>query len=148
MSKKRIKNIVPVNNSVVITKGIKNNWKQGWRQIGSVRKYYRSKWEANYARYLEFLKTNKQILDWKHECETFWFDKIKRGTLSYLPDFRILNNDGSVEYVEVKGWMDDRSKTKIKRMKKYYPKVKLTVVGEDWFKNANKIGKIHIKDWE
>ena len=28
------------------------SWKQGWREIGGIRKYYRSRWEANYARYL------------------------------------------------------------------------------------------------
>lgn len=104
------------------------SWKAGWREIGGVRKYYRSKWEANYAMYLQFLLENGQIKKWEHEPKTFWFEKIKRGCLSYLPDFRVTNNDGSLEYHEVKGWMDDRSKTKLKRMAKYYPEVKILLI--------------------
>ena len=96
----------------------KTTWKSGWREIGGKRKYFRSRWEANYARYLEFLKQNKQVLDWAHEPEVFWFEGIKRGCVSYLPDFKVTYIDNAVEYHEVKGWMDDRSKTKMKRMEK------------------------------
>lgn len=103
-------------------------WKAGWREIGGVNKYYRSRWEANYARYLEALKQAGEIQNWEHEPETFWFEAIKRGTRSYLPDFRVTHNDGSTDYHEVKGWMDDRSKTKIKRMAKYHPTVKLVII--------------------
>jgi hypothetical protein len=109
-------------------------WKQGWREIGGVRKFYRSRWEANYGRYLEFLRVNGKIQSWKHESKTFWFEGIKRGCRSYLPDFLVVNNDGTEEYHEVKGYMDSRSLTKLKRMKKYYPEVKLLVVGAEWFK--------------
>lgn len=124
------------------------SWKQGWRDIGGHHKYFRSKWEANYARYLEFLKQNGKIKDWQHEVKTFWFDKIKRGCCSYLPDFEVTNNDGSIEYHEVKGWYDDRSKTKIKRMAKYYPNIKLVVIfGKDYRIIANQVKNL-IEDWE
>ena len=99
-----------------------------WHEIGGVKKYYRSKWEANYAYYLEWLKSNGQIQSWKHEPKTFWFDGIKRGVVSYLPDFEVIENDGRVVYHEVKGWMDSRSATKIKRMAKYHPSVGLIVI--------------------
>ena len=103
-------------------------WKQQWATVGGVRKYFRSQWELNYAYYLEWLKNNGQIASWEHEPETFWFEGVKRGCVSYLPDFKVTENDGSVSYHEVKGWMDDRSKTKIKRMAKYHPNVKLIVI--------------------
>jgi hypothetical protein len=45
-----------------------------------------------------------------------------------LPDFRVTLNDGSIEYHEVKGWMDDRSQTKLNRMAKYYPNVKMVLI--------------------
>lgn len=123
-------------------------WKQGWRDIGGINKYYRSRWEANYARYLEFLKTHKEIVSWEHEPDVFWFEEIKRGVRSYLPDFKVIDNKGNVVYHEVKGWMDDRSKTKIKRMKKYHPTVKLLIIDAKWFKaNGKKLSGI-IKDWE
>ena len=56
------------------------------------------------------------------------FEAIKFGTRSYRPDFKIYNNNGTIEYHEVKGYMDAKSKTKIKRMAKYYPKIKLIII--------------------
>jgi len=104
------------------------SWKAGWREIGGTKKYYRSRWEANYAHYLQWLKERKQIADWKHEPKTFWFEGIKRGVMTYLPDFWVLETNGSEAYHEVKGWMDDASKTKIRRMAKYHPDVRLIVI--------------------
>jgi len=124
------------------------SWKAGWRDIGSERKYYRSRWEANYARYLEWLKVNKQITDWKHEPKTFWFEGIKRGCMSYLPDFWVQELNESESYHEVKGWMDDRSKTKIKRMAKYHPKVKLLVIDGKSYKLLAKQLLNLINGWE
>jgi hypothetical protein len=90
--------------------------------------YFRSKWEANYALYLDFLVKQGQIARWEYEADTFIFDAIKFGTRSYRPDFKVFNEDTTFEYHEVKGYMDSRSKTKLKRMAKYYPDVKLILV--------------------
>lgn len=90
--------------------------------------FFRSKWEANYALYLDFLIKQNQILSWEYETDKFVFDKIKFGTRSYTPDFKITNSGGSIEYHEIKGYMDSRSKTKLKRMSKYYPNIKLVLV--------------------
>jgi len=109
-------------------------WKGGWREIGGRRIYFRSRWEYNYAVFLQLLVEQKRIKCWEHEPKTFWFDKIKRGCRSYLPDFRVDNLDGTEEYHEVKGWMDPKSKTKIERMARYYPTVKLIVIDGSWFK--------------
>lgn len=133
---------------VVKGKSDKTTWKAGWRDIGGYNKYYRSRWEANYARYLQFLKESGQIADWSHEPETFWFTEIMRGCRSYLPDFRVSENNGSIVYHEVKGWMDSRSKTKLKRMKKYYPDVELILISEkEYIEIEKKLGGI-IKGWE
>lgn len=105
-----------------------SSWKAAWREIGGIRKYYRSKWEANYAYYLEWLKQQGQIASWAHEPKTFWFEGVKRGCVSYLPDFLVVEKDGTEAFHEVKGWMDARSATKIKRMAKYYPQVTLIVI--------------------
>jgi len=123
-------------------------WKSGWREIGGVRKYYRSRWEANYARYLQFLKEQGKISEWKHEPKTFWFESIKRGCRSYLPDFWVKETNGQEAYHEVKGWMDDRSKTKIKRMKKYHPEVKLIVIDSKGYKALAKTCSVVVKGWE
>lgn len=126
----------------------RGSWKAGWREIGDKRNYYRSKWEANYGRYLQWLKEQGQILDWEHEPETFWFDAIKRGVRSYLPDFRITENDGSSALHEVKGWMDARSKTTIKRMAKYHPQETLIVIREKQYKEISKKVSVLIEGWE
>lgn len=116
----------------------KCTWKQQWATVGGVRKYFRSQWELNYAYYLEWLKSKGQIKSWEHEPETFWFDGVKRGCVSYLPDFKVTENNGSIVYHEVKGWMDDRSKTKIKRMAKYHPDVKLIVIDSKAYASLSK----------
>lgn len=116
----------------------RGSWRAGWREIGGQKIYARSRWEANYARFLEFLKERGEIANWEHEPETFWFEAIKRGCRSYLPDFRVTQKTGEIEYHEVKGWMDSRSKTKIKRMKKYHPSVKLILIQAKWFNDAER----------
>jgi hypothetical protein len=106
-------------------------WKQGWVTVGGKKHFFRSQWEVDYARYLEILKKYKRIKEWEYEPKTFWFEGIKRGVRSYLPDFRITEHDGTKYFVEVKGYMDSRSKTKLKRMKKYHPDVKLLMVNKE-----------------
>ena len=123
-------------------------WKAGWREVGGNKKYYRSRWEANYARYLEWLRLQGEISGWSHEPETFWFEAIKRGVRSYLPDFRVWENDGSSNLHEVKGWMDSRSKTTLKRMAKYHPQETIILIREkDYNAIKKKVGAL-IEDWE
>lgn len=123
-------------------------WKAGWREVGGKRKYFRSRWEANYARYLEWLRSLGQLQDWEHEPKTFWFEGIRRGTRSYLPDFRVTENDGSIHYIEVKGWMDSRSKTKLKRMARYHPDVDLRLVDSGAYRTLCEQVRGIINGWE
>lgn len=120
--------------------------KKGTIIIGGKKIHVRSSWEANIAAYLEFLKTSGEIKDWKYEPETFWFMKIKRGVRSYKPDFKIISNDGSFYYEEVKGWLDAKSKTKIKRMEIYYPHIDLRLLNEKRYKAIQKMKGI-IPSW-
>lgn len=115
---------------------------QAWHEIGGKRSYYRSLWEYRYALYLQWQKERGEILEWEHEPDTFWFEEIRRGVRSYLPDFKVWTLTGEVEYAEVKGWMDPKSATKIKRMGKYYPNIKIRVVDESWFKDNQMLASI------
>lgn len=122
--------------------------KAAWREFGGKRCFYRSRWEANYGRYLEFLKQRGEITDWEHEPATFWFNGVRRGVVSYLPDFIVWTGTLPPQYHEVKGWMDARSKTKIKRMAKYYPQIQLIVIrGKQYTEIKNKLSKM-IEGWE
>lgn len=103
--------------------------------------YFRSKAEANYALYLDFLKSQNQIKGWLYEVKWFEFP-VKHGATRYLPDFQITNNDGSIEYHEVKGYITSRAKTQLKRMAKYYPQVKLILIQSDYMKSLNRYKKL------
>lgn len=110
--------------------------------------YVRSAWEANYARFLNWLISIGQIKNWEYEVDTFEFYAIKRGSRFYTPDFKITNNDDTIEYHEVKGWMDQKSQTKLTRMKKYYPKIKLVLIDKDAYRAIEKDVKRFIIFWE
>jgi len=92
---------------------------QGGRRpdLGNV--YFRSKMEANAARYFEYLG-----LRWEHEPQQFDFP-VKRGTVSFTPDFRVWepgkDKEKDYKWVEVKGRLDQKSRTALKRFRKYYP---------------------------
>lgn len=125
----------------------KSTWKQDWAEIGDKRNFYRSRWEYRYALYLEFMKKYNHIIEWEHEPKTFWFEGIKRGTNNYKPDFKIVFPSGNEEWHEVKGYMDSKSATKIKRMKKYYPDVILRIIDKNWFKENGPKLKMILKGW-
>lgn len=116
--------------------GLKNTaYKQFWATIGNKNPiYFRSSWEYYYAIFLEKLQQEGKILDYKHEPKCFWFEDIKRGVRSYLPDFCVTHLNGSEEWCEVKGYYDSKSQTKMKRMAKYFPEINIRLVGADWFK--------------
>lgn len=133
--------------SVPRTQNTYSRCKRGKRaDLGN--QFFRSAWEANYARYLNWLVGNGQIVTWKYEPKTFIFEGIRKGTMSYTPDFVVVENNGEIVYHEVKGWMDATSKTRLKRMKKYFPEVKVIVIAsKDYYAIANKLGRI-IPGWE
>jgi len=61
------------------------HYKNGYYDINGKRIFFRSKWEANVALYLDFLVKQKQIKEWTYEEDVFIFEKIKFGTRSYRP---------------------------------------------------------------
>lgn len=77
--------------------------------------FFRSGWEANVARWMNHKKT-----PWTYEPDVFPFFEfgVKNGTTSYCPDFKY-GKTGL--YLEVKGQLDAKGKTAIRRFKKYYP---------------------------
>jgi hypothetical protein len=109
--------------------------------------YVRSRWEANWARYLNLLKSIDEIRGWEYEPDTFEFP-VKRGNRFYTPDFKVTLTDGSVEYHEVKGWMSPSGATKLKRMAKYYPQIKIVLIREDRYRGVAKTARALIPEWE
>lgn len=74
---------------------------------------FRSSWDANLARMLNFEKVK-----WIYEPQAFHFTQIKSGVTSYLPDFYVADWD---IYIEVKGQLIQRAKTAIRRFRKFFP---------------------------
>lgn len=111
-------------------------------------RYFRSRWEANWARYLNLLKETGSIIEWEFEPVTFEFEGIKRGAMFYTPDFRITLPGGATKFQEVKGYMDQRSATKLKRMKKYHPAVVVELIDRQRYSDVAKRLAGIIPHWE
>lgn len=121
---------------------------KGGRRADLDNRYFRSSWEANWARYLNCLLAAGQVSGWEFESETFEFAGIRRGARFYTPDFKVTNADGTVEYHEIKGWMDQRSQTKLRRMAKYHPSVRVLVIEKAAYTEVcRKIGPL-LPNWE
>lgn len=123
-----------------------NKVNSGWFPKDGKFLFMRSSWELNYAHYLNFLVQQRKISKWEYEVDTFWFDKIKRGVTSYKPDFKVYNVDNTIEYHEVKGHMDNKSITKLKRMKLYHPTIKIVLIDKDRYNAIKKISAV-VRGW-
>ncbi len=121
--------------------------------------HVRSKAEANYARYLKWMEVQGYARKWAYEPHTFWFNEprgtglgVKRGVVSYIPDFWVewgvkADHPGE-EFIEIKGFMDRQSATKIKRFGIYYPEKRLKVITTKQVSQMGRnLGKI-IPGWE
>ena len=89
--------------------------------------YCRSSWEHNVILILRLRQTQGLISEWHYEPDTFRFP-VKRGVLSYTPDFRVHYPDGTSVYQEVKGYMNQRSRTALERMAKFHPEHTIIVI--------------------
>lgn len=119
---------------------------QGYANVGKRQdlsgQYFRSSYEANYARYLNYLIANdlSGIVAWEYEPDTFEFKGAKQPPRFYTPDFRLLFNDTRKEYHEVKGWDHPKGLEARSRFTKDYPRLKLVLIKRDFFINIQKQG--------
>lgn len=127
----------------------KTQFSEGIRRIANTNYFYRSKWEANYARYLQVLKTKGLILDWQFEPDKFYFNnaKGKQAVKAYVPDFKVFYKEGTFEYHEVKGYMDSKAKTKLKRFAEHNPTLNIKIIDKNWFKAFEQLNH-PIDGWE
>lgn len=95
---------------------------------------FRSRWERNICRWIKHRIEKGEIRSFAYEPERFYFTGVLRGATSYLPDFRVVYPDGTVEYWEVKGRELPKDRTRWKRMAQQYPHIRLVVIGEPLYK--------------
>jgi len=105
--------------------------------------YFRSSWEANYARILNHLMNYYIIKDWQFEAETF-----DLGDAVYIPDFKIIGMDDVVAYHEVKGHMTAKAKQKLAKMEEQYPDVPLVLITQDRYEALKDIYSERLPNWE
>ena len=109
--------------------------KAGIRKDISETIYFHSRWEANYARVLNYLG-----IRWEYEPRTFDLE-----TQNYTPDFYLPATD---EYIEVKNFLWKYSKVRDEKFRKLYLNIKLQLLmKEDYLKLQNRYAKL-IKNWE
>lgn len=119
--------------------------------------FFRSKWEANIARWLNHLIEMEEVESWEYEPDEFEFP-VKRGKCKfYKPDFCVVYNisqEGGappkqdIHYLEVKGHLTAESKTKLSRMKRYFPDVKVEIIEKAAYASIEKDACRIIAGWE
>jgi len=109
--------------------------------------YFRSSWEANVFRYIQFLIKNNKVASCAYEPDIYRFENVKRNPISYTPDFRVTYPDGHWEYWEVKGYMDSESRSKLKRMDKFFPTVPIKIIDAAEYAAIAKWSRL-IPNWE
>jgi hypothetical protein len=74
--------------------------------------WMRSSWEVKYAKYLD-----KNHIKWLYESKTF-----DLGKTTYTPDFYLPESD---TYVEIKGYLRDNAKNKLRLFYKHFKNLKI-----------------------
>jgi len=114
---------------------LRRNFKNKPQQIVIDGKTYnfRSILESKVAQYLQLLKDSGHIKNWAYEQTRFEFPDD-----SYLVDFDIINNDGTLYYIEVKGYCTAKTKRNLRLLNKYRPEIVIDMI----FQNTKDIKKL------
>ncbi len=109
--------------------------KAGIRDDISPTIYFFSRWEANYARIL-----NYRDVQWIHQPKTF---QLK--TQRYTPDFYLPEID---TYVEIENYLSDYSRNRDEQFRELYPRLKLTLILKEGYLALQKQYSPKLKEWE
>ena len=91
-----------------------------------VRKAYRSQWEAEYAGVLEMRFRAGDIVDYGYERITLRLP----GDVRYTPDFDAVLPDGTIEMHEVKAWLREVARDRLRSAVATFPTVHWYLIGE------------------
>ncbi|MDO8576240.1 MAG: hypothetical protein Q7R90_02900 [bacterium] len=109
--------------------------KAGIRSDVSPTIYFFSRWEANYARLLNYLGVK-----WIHQPKTFQLKSQK-----YTPDFYLPEVD---TYIEIKNYLSDYSKNRDRQFRELYPKLKLALILKEDYLALQREFAPKLKEWE
>jgi len=98
--------------------------------------FFRSKWEANIARILNYISK-----DWQYEKKVFYIRSLNKN---YIPDFFVSNR----YFIEVKGYMRDEDSELIDAFKREYSDKILKIIDWKFYKRLTTRYKSKISNWE
>lgn len=107
---------------------------------------FKSAWEVNIALVLEYERLLGNIDGWAYEATTFSFEYDGNGVRNYKPDFDVYK-DGKIYHVEVKGWVDEKTKIKMDLMQRFYPNDMIYMMGEKEYRSVKAKYKPIIPQW-
>lgn len=87
--------------------------KKEWHSHIKCHEGYRSKFEAGIARQLE-----EAGVSFEYEVDRLEY-RNHLGKKFYIPDFTVYRPDGSVFYIEAKGWVDGAANSKMQAVRKF-----------------------------
>ena len=134
LRKKRSENMTGIRNHRF---GKKAAYGTGFGRVGirkDLNQYFRSSWEANIARLLNYYQ-----IPWQYETQTFVLREI-----SYTPDFLIKDDI----YLEVKGKYLKNAEEKIKRFREFYPDKKYILIDSKLYRQLERVYHRVIPKWE
>lgn len=99
---------------------------------------YRSSWEANLARILNYLQ-----VPFEFEKQGFDVEFDSRGYY-YLPDFFLSDN----KIIEVKGFWNTDSRNKVKAFSETHPEYELLIIDGDMYTTLSQMYAKQIPQWE
>ena len=107
------------------------------KRIDLSNQFFRSTWEANFARICNYFRTK-----WEFESKKFWLSDIQSY---YIPDFYLPEIDS---YVEITGWESDRKRLKLESFVKNYPNTPIIhIVAKIWYNSFRPYSTL-LEEWE
>lgn len=110
-----------------------NSTKKGGKRVDLDNIYFRSAWEADFARILK-----KENINYEYEKKI-----IINNDITYLPDFYLKDYD---IYFEIKA--NNGNTYKYDLFKKYYPNITIYLIKGEEFKYLSKLYSYIIPNWE
>lgn len=107
-----------------------------------------SAWEANIARWLNYLNTAGLVREWQYEPRTFAFADVTDAPRTYTPDFRVIDAGGQEYFVEVKGRLTDLDWLKEERLRACYPGIQLTRIDASLYAELDQCFRDVLPHWE
>ncbi len=97
--------------------------------------YFYSRWEANFARVLNFLN-----IEWKFQPKTFDLRGKKYTPDFYLPEYGL--------YIEIKNYLSEFSEERDRRFRKIYPEENLSLLLKKDYIKMQEVFAPRIIEWE